>query len=317
MVDFEYLYKGLCGLARAHRANALAGHLGAAVVAGYSFGEDRHDLDSEVYTGVEKELDRIIRGEESIWFNSKKTGITIPELFEPFPAERPQKGAIPTIAEALSGNIQKTRQSGHNVIFAAIAIRSLHDHPDYATPSIIEGICKLVEGFNGAVPGRGYYGKQRGWTVGDKVSLPADDGLAPYKSENTMVEVVIDDLIRSASMHRRGFGGLFHIINHAAALIELSQFGYRDLARRGFAAHRHHVRLWRSLPDVEEELGAVESAIHDPRTAEYWTTGGLRRDSARLTHRIKTLYGFFALLRFVQDSAKRREAEKKFLYLMA
>ncbi|MFH1922857.1 MAG: hypothetical protein ABIP48_23585 [Planctomycetota bacterium] len=82
-------------------------------------------------------------------------------------------------------------------------------------------------------------------------------------------------------------------------------------------AHHYHVCLWRSLPDVEEELGAVERAGHDPRTAEYWTTGTLKRDSARLTHRIKTLYGFFTLVRFVEDSAKRKQAEEKFLYLMA
>jgi hypothetical protein len=315
MVGFGYLYKGVWGLGRAHRANALAGHLGTAVVAGYFFGEDQPALDSEVYTGIEKELDRIIRGEESLWFDSKKTGVTISELFEPFPEQRPQKESIPTIAQALSGNIQKTRQSGHNVIFAAIAIRALHDHPDYATPSIIDGICKLIRGFNGAVPGRGYCGKQRGWIVGDKVSLPADDDFAPYKSEHTMIEVVIDDLIRSAFVHRRGFGGLHHIINHATGLTELSQFGYRDLARKGFAAHRHHIRLWRSLPNVEDELGAVESAkqIPGPRN----TGRPVRSDETPLGSHIKTLYGFFALLRFVRDSAKRREAGKRFLYLMA
>lgn len=43
MINFQYLYRGLCGLARAHRANPLAGHLGAAVVAGYFFGEDQPD----------------------------------------------------------------------------------------------------------------------------------------------------------------------------------------------------------------------------------------------------------------------------------
>ena len=56
MVDFEYLYKGLCGLARAYRANPMAGHLGAAVVAGYFFGEDQHDLPDEVHAGIEKTL---------------------------------------------------------------------------------------------------------------------------------------------------------------------------------------------------------------------------------------------------------------------
>ena len=34
MVSFEYLYRGLCGMANAPRANSMAGHLGAAVIAG-------------------------------------------------------------------------------------------------------------------------------------------------------------------------------------------------------------------------------------------------------------------------------------------
>ncbi len=317
MIDFKYLYQGLCGLARAHRASTMAGHLGAAVVAGYFLGEDHPDLDDRVCTAVGKELDRIIQGEESLWYDPKKAGITIPELFEPFPEERPQEERIPTIATALSANIDKTRQSGHNVIFAAIAIRALHDHPDYATPSITEGAGKLIEGFNGAVPGRGYYGKGRGWIAGDKVALPSDHGFPPYKDHQAMAEVVIDELIRSASVRRQGFGGLFHIINHAAGLIELSLFGYGDLARRGLAAHRHHVRLWRSLPDVEEELGPLKRAEHDPRTPEYWSRDAPSQWSARLTHRIKTLYGFFTLLQFIKQSAARKKAEEQFLYLMA
>lgn len=317
MIDFKYLYKGLCGLARAHRANPMAGHLGAAVVAGYFFGEDHPDLADKVHAAVEKELDSIVQGEESLWYDPKKAGITVAQLFEPFPDERPQEEHIVTIAKALSANIDKTRQSGHNVIFSAIALRALHDHPIYATPSIIEGIQKLVEGFDGAVPGRGYYGRQRGWIVGDKVDLPDDDDFPPYKSQQAMVEVVIDELIRSASVRRQGFGGLFHIINHAAALTELSLFGYKDLARRGLAAHHQHVRLWRSLPDVEEELGPLKRAEHDPRNPEYWSCDTPSQWSARLTHRIKTMYGFFTLLRLTKESAARKQAEEKFLYLMA
>ncbi len=317
MVDFDYLHQGLRGLARAHQASALAGHLGAAVVAGYFFGEDRHDLDRQVHVGIERELERITGGEETVWFDPNKAGITVPQLFRPFPEQEPHEESIATIAKALSGNIEKTRQSGHNVIFAAIALRALHDHPVYATPPVVDGIRKLIEAFDGAVPGRGYYGKRRGWITGDKVSLPVDDDFPPYRSEQDMAEVVIDDLIRWASAHRRGFGGLHHIINHAAAIFELSRFAYQELARKGFAAHRHHVRLWRSLPDVTEELGPLPRAKHDPRTAQYWTTGTLRRDSAQLTHRIKTLYGFFTLLSLVRDPAKRKRAEEKFLYLMA
>lgn len=317
MVDFQYLYKGLCGLARAHRAGAMAGHLGAAVVAGYFFGEDHHDLDRKVFAAIEKELDRIIRGEESIWFNSEKAGISLPELFAPFAEEEPVEEEISTIAKALSGNIGKTRQSGHNVIFASLAIRALHDHPQYATPSVVVGIRKLIKQFGGAGLGRGYYGKQRGWTAGDRVSLPAGDRLPLYSSLQAMADVVIEDLIGSASMHRQGFGGLFHIINHAAGVADLSRFGYKDLANKGLPAHHHHVRLWRSLPDLEDELGTLQQAEHDPRIPEYWGRSSSVQWSGWLTHRIKTLYGFFSLLQFVDDRQRRKQAERSFLYLMA
>lgn len=317
MVDFDYLYKGLCGLAQAHRANAMAGHLGAAVVAGYFFGEEHHELDERVVAAVENELDRIIHGDEALWFDAKKAGVTVAELFEPLPDEQADAALIASIATALAGNIDKVRQSGHNVIFAAIAIRALHDHPEYATPAIVGGIRKLIEGFNGAVPGRGYYGKQRGWIIGNKVALADDDDFAPYKDEQAMAEVVIDELIRLASVRKQGFGGLFHLINHATALTELSRLGYQDLARKGLAAHHQHLRLYRSLPDLEDELGPLKKAKYDPRTVEYWSMDGASQWSARLTHRIKTLYGFFHLLQFIEQPEKREQAEAKFLYLMA
>ena len=318
MVGFAYLYKGLCGLARAHQANAMAGHLGAAVVTGYFVGEELPDLDAKVYTAVERDLNRIMQGDETLWFDAEKAGITIPELFAPFAAESAAEDRIATIATALDANIDKMRQSGHNVIFSSIAIRALHDHPAYATPSIIAGIEKLITGFNNASPGRGYYGAERGWIAGEEVTLGDDTDFPPYEDQQAMAEVVVDELIRSAALRRQGFGGLFHIINHAVALTELSRFGYGDLARRALAAHHHHVRLWRSLPDVEDELGPLKFAEHDPRTPEYWRSNAPSSQwSAHLTHRIKTLYGFFTLLRFIDAPAKREEAEKQFLYLMA
>ncbi|HRX82773.1 MAG TPA: hypothetical protein P5307_27090, partial [Pirellulaceae bacterium] len=81
-------------------------------------------------------------------------------------------------------------------------------------------------------------------------------------------------------------------------------------------AHHYHLRLWRSLPDVESELGVVVKAEHDPREPVYWE-GMLKRDEARLTHRIKTLYGFYTIRRFIEDDATREKAEDALLYLMA
>ena len=60
MIDFKYLYQGACGLANAHKAGTMAGHLGAAVAAGYFFGEDQADLPKKVYQGVESFLSLLV-----------------------------------------------------------------------------------------------------------------------------------------------------------------------------------------------------------------------------------------------------------------
>lgn len=316
MVSFEYLQKGLTGLANAHRAGTMAGHLGAAVVAGYFFGEDQADLPDEIYNGITGELERVLHGEEAIWFNTKQVGLTPVDLFQPLPQEPPKPEAISSIAAALEKNVGETRQSGHNVIFAAIAVRALHDHGDYATPAIVNGTRKLIEGFNNAHAGRGYYGQETGWLNGNQVRLAADNDFPAYESIELMVQVTIRELIDTGAIRKQGFGGLWHIINHAAGIAELDRFGYTAVARQALPAHHHYIRLWRSLPDVSDELGAVVKADHDPREPAYWA-GMLKRDEARLTHRIKTLYGFYTLRRFIEDAALRREAEEAFLNLMA
>lgn len=317
MVEFEYLYRGLCGMANAPRVGSMAGHLGAAVIAGYFFGEDHPDLDVGVYSACERDLNRITGGEESIWFDPTKAGITAAELFKPLPEEGAQVESIDNIARALAANIGSTRQSGHNVIFASIAIRALRGHEEHASPTLIAGIEKLIASFDGQHAGRGYYGKERGWLIGRKAPL-ADSATTPeYKSLDDMAEVMIAELIATASEHRRGFGGLFHLINHAAALTELDRYGHADLARKGLAAHRNHLRLYRALPNLEQELGTLEATSEDPFKPAYWKRTESKQWGAWLTHRIKTLYGFHTLLRFVESDEKRVKAMEQFGYLMA
>lgn len=315
MIDFQYLYTGICGLARAHKGGTMAGHLGAAVVAGYFFGEDQSELPDGVFAGVEGELDRVIAGEEGFWFDAQKAGVTPTELFEPFPDEPAEPETIASIVAALQKNVGTMKQSGHNVIFASIAVRALSDHQEYATPQIVAGVRMLIEGFDHALAGRGYYGKEKGWLDGNQVVLPDDNNFPNYDSIEQMVRVTIDELIATAAIRKQGFGGLWHVINHAAAITELDRFGYKEVAKQALPAHHQHIRLWRSLPDVESELGAVVKAEHDPRETIYWH-GMLKRDEARLTHRIKTLYGFYTIKRFIEDDATIKQAENAFLYLM-
>jgi hypothetical protein len=317
MIDSTVLYRGLCGLARAHLTSSMAGHLGAALLAGWFFAEEHPDLDAGVYAGVARDLDRIVAGEESIWFDAAAAGITVPELFAPFPREPSATERVASIATALSANIDHTREAGHNAIFASLALRAFAEHPEHATPSIVDGIRQLIELFDRATPGPGYYGSKRGWIDGDAVTLADDDGLPPYTDEAAMFQAVIDELVRGASIRRQGFGGLVHLINHAYALTELSRAGHLDLASRGLRAHHHHLRLYRSLPDVEGELGALVKDRHDPLTPEHWNRRDSVQSSAWLTHRIKTLYAFRGLLRTLEDAETRARAEDAFRYLMA
>jgi hypothetical protein len=317
MIDSRYLYRGLCGLARAHLASSMAGHLGAALLAGWFFAEEHPDLDAGVFAGVTRDLDRIVAGEESLWFDAEEAGITVAELFAPFPRESPAPERVASIPAALSANIDHTREAGHNSIFASLALRAFAEHPEHATPSIVDGIRRLTELFDRATPGPGYYGRQRGWIDGDAVTLADDDGLPPYADEAAMSQAVIDELIGGASIRRQGFGGLFHIINHAYALAELSRAGHADLASRGLRAHHRHLRLYRSLPDLEAELGAVVKNRHDPLTPQHWSRRDSVQWSAWLSHRIKTLYAFRGLLRTVDDAETRARAEDAFRYLMA
>lgn len=314
-LDRDYLANGLAALSRAHFANTMAGHLGAAVVAGYFLGEQQPDLDPFIFTAIGSELDRIMRG-ESVFSPGENSGITVAEMFAPPEAEIPRPDLIDTIAQALSQNIDDPHESGHNVIFASIAIRALRDHPEYALPTIINGIQGLIRGFNKTTPGSGYYGPQKGRIDGMEVQLKPDPQFPPYVDLSEMVKSVLDVLILRAAEKRIGYGGLVHIINHSAALCELANYGYRQLAIEGLAGHHKHVRLWLSLPNVEDEQGPETQVEHDPRTSAYWAPGNLREGPAKLTHRIKVLYGFYTMIEGFSEASTIKQAEECLRFLI-
>lgn len=316
MVDFQYLVRGLCGMAHAHRANTMAGHLGAAVVTGYLWSEDVGPLEEGVIRGVEGELDRIIRGDEDIWYDRAATGLSPEAMFAAIPQAEPAPDGLAPIARALESNGPALLQSGHNVIFASIALRALSDHPELAYPELVQGIAQLITGFKGKSGGRGFWGKQNGWRTAEQIPDSDLPPLPPYGDLAGMAQCVLSELSESTGIHRQGFGGLWHVINHAAGLCELHRQGFVDLARRGLPGHHRHVRLWKSLPDLTAELGKRAPAAHDPRKPQYWQLD-LERKQARLTHRIKTLYGFEVLASCNEDEALGKRARQALNYLLA
>lgn len=318
-IDEAYLVKGLNAMARAHRMSAMAGHLGASLVAGYFIGKQRPDLDPEVYKGIEGDLDQVMAGESVFGSKMTKTAkIADSELFEAFPKEKPNESLIDGIAEALAKNIKTPRESGHNVIFASIAIHALKERPEFATPSIIDGIRKLIGLFDNAHPGSGYYGKAKGRIKGNKVTLPdGDDGTPHYTDVKGMVDAILDEIIKhDPKVHVQGYGGLLHVNNHAAAITDLAQYGYPELLPAAIASHHQHLRLWRNLPNVADEFGPEPYSEFSPYTAAYWTSDKLPYDRALLTHRVKTMYGFDELVEAIDDAAKEKQAYDKLRYLM-
>jgi hypothetical protein len=317
-LDDSYLEKGLNALARAHNMSSMAGHLGASLIAGYFIGNQRPDLDPEVFNGIKDDLRRVVGGESVFGKKmSKRSKLTDAELFEAFPKQIPDESLIDGIAESLEKGIDQPRQSGHNVIFASLAIRALKEHPEFATPAVVEGIVKLIALFQNETPGSGYYGREKGRIYGSKVSLPDEDGTPEYDDVEGLINAVFDEAIKlEPETHRIGYGGLVHVINHAAAIANLTDYGYSDLVPRAIRSHRHHLRLWRNLPNVADEKGSLQVSKSTPYAAEYWTSGSIPYDRALLTHRVKTMFGFDELAAALDEDAKETAAYDKLRYLM-
>jgi len=310
MVDFKYLELGVAALSRAHYAGPMAGHLGATLVSGYFIGEDRPELSPAVIAGIEAELDRVIAGQSVFSPKGKAATAT---LFKPLAPGR--NGRMEDVVDALSNNIGQLRASGHNVIFAALALRALSDHPDLATNTVVDGLCKLVRAFDTKGPGSGYYGKKRGRVDGRRIDLKPLPAPA-YHDIDSMARTVFREL--DAKAHRRldGYGGLWHLINHASALADLERYGFGDVAAKGITAHRNHLRLLRSLPDLEAELGGETPTRHPSEADAFWAPDVLRRERAHLTHRVKTLYGHGSLADWVDEPALLRAARRKLRNLL-
>ena len=119
-----------------------------------------------------------------------------------------------------------------------------------------------------------------------------------------MVMAVLDEAINlNPEIHRSGYGGLVHVINHAAAVTDLVDYGYVDLASRTIRSHRHHLRLWRNLPNVADEKGPLQVSKF-PATA------------ALITHCVKTIFGFDELTATVDEEANEKAAYDKLRYMM-
>jgi hypothetical protein len=132
-----------------------------------------------------------------------------------------------------------------------------------------------------------------------------------------MATAVLQEVLALApEIHRVGYGGIVHIINHAGAIVDLAEYGYEDLVPRAIQSHRQHLRLYRNLPNVAEEKGPLKLSEYTPDSAAYWTSGNIPYDRALLTHRVKTMFGFDELASAVAREQEEKAAYDKLRYIM-
>jgi hypothetical protein len=196
-------------------------------------------------------------------------------LPDAFPA-RPDGPTVETdrIAETLRESVALYRAGGHDAIYAATALKALRDAPEMAVAPVVDGVCALLRDFVGRFPGR-----------------PGCDG---YRDDADLARRTCDTILR-----RGPFRGSGHVVTHADALLTLSECGYPDLARLGYAAHERHVCV------REGEAAAREVRWTE---ASHWDSDAARRPrgSWSVGHAFKFPYSLLRLARRLGDASVAR-----------
>ena len=189
-----------------------------------------------------------------------------------FPARADGRAvAAERIAETLRESIGHYRAGGHDAIYAAMALKALKDAPEMAVAPVVDGVCALLRDFVRRFPG-----------------LPGCDG---YRDKLDLARRTCETILR-----RGPFRGSGHVVTHADALLTLSECGFADLARLGYAAHARHVC---------EREGESAARVVRWTEASHWDSDAARRPrgSWSVGHAFKFPYSLLRLARRAGDPA--------------
>ncbi len=299
MLEERYLHAGITGLSRAGDQDPNNGHFGAAVIAAYYFCAE-NQLSQVVQQQIAKQLDQMIA--------------KYSDLFVPFTKENSQLELIKKVENAIDSNIETLHAIGHNVIFASLALKALKQTPQMITPSISDGIARLLYAFSSQGPGGPFYG----WEDISKVTVKANDNIPIYTDEQIMIDFVFEEFAKFPKIYKgRHQGVVGHLLTHAHALIELSRMGYPQLAAKGHNAHRLYIKLARNLPDAGELLLKEHQKPSNPLELEYWERDLEGELSWLFGHAFKFPYGFYSLIKNVDNQSKVNRYCRQLGYLLS
>ena len=275
MLNDDYVIMGLDGLSRAYQHDYFRdGHLGASVIAAYYLCNE-NDLDDRTQDAVKAHIDRELRDDP---------------LFLPTPKEEPDVSRIEHLLTALSLGASDLREVGHNVIFAAAALKAFQSVPQAVTPFRVEGISKLIAAF----------------TTTQNVAVDASDQIPESPAETPLIDFIFREYLRSVVQYAGyGQGWAGHLLTFGHAVIELSRLGYPKLGSRAYQAYRMYIKTMRRGPkEADRRILEHSPSSLTPLDYGYWE----QRKSVRsgIGHAFKYPYSFYNLLAKLDDSELRQ-----------
>jgi len=283
-----YLEAGLAALANAWRSGWANGHYGAAVIAAYFFAREV-ELDERTRAALQTELDAFrIQGRQFFEFET--------------PKEEATPDRVPEIARSLEVGIDQLRGAGHDVIFAALALKAFHHAPALAKPQWIDGILGLDQHL------REHFRPDADTAFNRAHPMPK------WQTPQEMLESALGCFVRSSGTG--GAVGLIHDVTHADAVAELWELGYESLAMRGSEALKIHINL---DPSPAQPGGALAEPLPDsPLSHRFWDNPAVRRQTWGFHgHNFKFPYSYYRRRGAIRDADLRKKCDDRALSVIA
>jgi hypothetical protein len=284
-VDDRYLDAGLAGLA--HAGEPFMAHFGAALLAGWWLERDAH-LSPETSRAVARQADAVI-ARHGWLFEARADDPSTP---------RDRESRADEIVAAIADGLDHTWAIGHDVIYAALVVRTLRQRPELGADWIVDGVLTVLKAcrsqpldiFGGVFDVRA--------ARADEVD-EAEVATASAVSELALRTVLQFDHVY-LGLHQ---GDIGHVADHAHALLTLERLGHAEVARKGREGFREHVAAARRVTALCADLAEVlPSGPADPRRPEYWDDATEANDWA-VGHVFKYPYAMLDLLDVAGDPA--------------
>lgn len=261
-IPLRYLEAGLAALANTWRGGWANGHYGAAMIAAYFFAREV-ELDERTRAAIRTELDAF-----------RKEGRRFFEFDTPEEEATPER--VPEIARSLEQGIDQLRGAGHNVIFAALALKAFRHAPALAKPQWIDGILALDRHL------REHFRPDADTDFNRTHPIPK------WQTPQEMLESALACFVSAAG---NGAVGLIHGITHADAVAELWELGYESLAVRGSEALKIQINL---DPTPQPEGALAEPSPDSPLSHRFWENPAVRRETWGFRgHNFKFPYSYY------------------------